>query len=116
MLDSLLQRLGFSLQELAGAKLSGEIPFTNAVVNRVIAGQLSRRQTPLARVEVEAREGDAIALHVVAKARLVPPIRILARIERQPQFPADPVLWLRWSMPGAGPLALFAAPALAFFK
>ena len=114
--DNILDRFGLTLQDLAGAKVSGEIPFTNAVVNRFIAAQLATRQTPFTSVAVEAREGDAIAARIVAKARLVPPIRILARIDRQPVFPDKPVLGLQWSLPGVGPLALFAAPALAFFN
>jgi hypothetical protein len=110
------ERLGIELAELAGTTVSGEIPLSNAVVNRVIAERLAGRQLPVSSVHVEAREGDVIVAHVTPRARFVPPIRIDTRIETQPDFPGHPVLWLRWSIPGAGLLALVAAPALAFFK
>jgi hypothetical protein len=115
-LDTLLQQFGVNRSDLTGAALSGEIPLSNAVVNRFVAARLARRDVPVTSVQLEAQNDDAVLAHVVAKARFVPAIRIAARIERQPQLPDDPVLWLRWSLPGMGALALFAAPALSLFK
>lgn len=115
-LDELLQRFGVSRADLSGAALAGEIPATNAVVNRFIAAQLAERDLPVASVQVEAAEGDAFTAHVVPKVRFIPPVRIAVRIERQPEFPADPVLWLRWQIPGFGALAAFAAPVLSLFQ
>ena len=115
-LETLLQTFGVTVSDLSGAALSGEIPLTDAVVNRFIAAQLARRTAPIASVEVSAQDGDAFGAVVVANARFVPPIRILAHVERQPELPHDPVLWLRWSLPGMNALAMFAAPALSFFK
>jgi len=109
------ERFGIDLRDIAGARMSGEIPVGNAFVNRMIAERLGA-QSPVTAVRVEAREGDQLVAEVVPRARLMPTLRIAARIEQQPDFPNDPRLVLRWSMPGAGPLALFAAPALAFFK
>jgi hypothetical protein len=112
----LLQRFGMTRADLSGATLAGEIPLPNAAVNRFIAEQLARRDAPVTSIEVDAQGGDSFTAHVVTKARFVPPVRVLARVERQPEWPADPVLWLRWSIPAVGPLAIFAAPALTAFK
>ena len=46
---------------------------------------------------------------------MIPTLRIVARIEEQPE-PHRPVLAIRWSMPGLGPLGLLAGPALTFLK
>ena len=46
---------------------------------------------------------------------MIPTLRIVARIEEQPE-PQRPVLAIRWSMPGLGPLGMLAGPALTFLK
>jgi hypothetical protein len=115
-LDDLLQRAGVSRDEIRGLVLQGELPLADALVNRVVSEQLMKRQIPIAAVRVEAQAGDQASVLVVPKLKLIPPIRLQLRIEEQPALPARPVVGLRWSMPGAGPLALLAGPALAFFK
>ena len=105
-----------TVPDFAGAAVGGEIPLTEAVVNRFIAAQLATRQLPVTGVELEGHDGDAFTAHVGLRNKLVRSLRVHVRIERQPQLPDDAVLILRWSMPGAGPLALFAAPALSLFK
>ena len=115
-LDTLLQRVGLSVPDLAGTAAGGEVPLTEPVVNRVIAAQLAARQLPVTGVELEAHEGDAFTAHVALRNKLLRSLRVHVRIERQARLPEDPVVWLRWSIPGAGPLALFAAPALSLFK
>ncbi len=115
-LETFLQSFGITTSDLAGAALSGEIPLPNGAVNRFIAAQLARRDIPVSSVQLDALSGDSFTARVVAKARFVPAFRIVAHIERQPELPTNPVLWLRWSMPGMGALAFLAAPALAFFK
>ena len=114
--DDALARFGLQRSDLAGAALTGEIPIPNAVINRFIAQQLAQRNLPVAAVAVEAVSGDAVGAQITPKARLMPPVRILARIEKQPNLPHDATLGLRWSMPGMGALSMFAAPALSFFK
>ena len=105
-----------TVADLAGAALGGEVPLVESAVNRVIAERLAGRQLPVTGVQLEVHDGDAFTAHVALRNKLLRSLRVHVRIERQPQLPADPVLWLRWSMPGAGPLALFAAPALSLFK
>jgi len=95
--------------------LAGEIPLSDALVNRVLAERLANHAQVTA-VRVQAQQNDTVAIQVMPRARLMPALNITARIERQPEFPQHPMLLLRWSMPAAGPLALFAAPVLAYFK
>jgi hypothetical protein len=115
-IDGLLQRLGVSRDEIKGLVLQGELPVTDGVLNRLLAEQLAKRETPVAAVRVEGRDHDEADVLLVARTRLVPPIRMHVKIEQQPDLPRSAVLGLRWSIPGAGPLALLAGPALAFFK
>ena len=116
LLDALLrERLGIDLREMAGATAAGEIPVREELANRLIADRL-RDHPHLAAVRLEPQAGDALVIHVVPRMRLMPPVRVLARLERQPQFPDNPVLLVRWQVPGAGPLAMFAAPVLSYFK
>jgi hypothetical protein len=115
VIATLRDRFGIDLQDISGAKLTGEIPFSDDVVNRVVAAQLANH-AQIASVRVRAQEGDALTVVVTPRSRLLPSMQILARIEAQPEFPHRPTLVLRWTMPALGPLALLAAPALAFFK
>lgn len=115
--DRVRQALGIDFEELAGGSFAGEIPLTDAFVNRLIAQQLAASQGPVTTAQVDAHDGDNLTMQLSMRApRMMPSVRIAARIEQQPQFPGPAVLGLRWSVPGLGPLALFAAPALAYFK
>jgi hypothetical protein len=120
MIDpALLGRLrdiaGGNFQELSGATIAAEIPLTNAVVNRLIGERLAAASGPVSTVQVDALDDDTFSAHVSLRAKMIPTMRIVARIEEQPE-PERPVLGIRWSMPGLGPLALLAAPALTFLK
>ena len=109
------ERTGLDLREIAGSTLAGEIPISDALVNRMLAEKLAQH-AQIGSLRIQAQPNDSIGIQVVPRARLVPPMNIVARIERQPEFPDNPLLLLRWSMPAAGPLALFAAPMLSYFK
>ena len=120
MIDpALLSRLrglaGDNLQELTGATIAAEIPLTNAVVNRLIAERLAAASGPVSAVQVDALDDDTFSAQVSLRMKMIPTVRIVARIEEQPE-PQRPVLGIRWSMPGLGPLGLLAGPALSFFK
>ena len=114
------EALGVDIDErdIAGSVVSGEIPLSNALVNRVVARQLQAgRGGPVTAARVEALGDDRLAVELQVRAPVpLPPIRIIASIEQQPVFPSPGVLGIRWSMPGLGPLAMFAGPALAFLK
>ena len=112
---SFQERFGADLQDIAGAKAQGEIPLSDALVNRLIADRL-RENPHVAAVRLEAQQGDSLTAHITPRSRLVPPLRIAARIERQPEFPHHPVLLLRWAIPAIGPLSVLAGKVLSFFK
>ena len=113
--DTIRERLGMDIGTFAGAHAVGEVPLSDEFINRQIAERLTNHPQ-ISSVRVAAQDGDVVAVQVVPRARLIPPLRILARIEQQPAFPQNPTLLLRWSMPAAGPLAMLAAPVLSYFK
>lgn len=95
--------------------MSGEIPLSEALANRLIAERVAQHPQ-VAGVIVSAQEDDAVAIQVVPRMRLLPALTITAHVERQPEFPHHPTLLLRWSMPAAGPLARLAGPVVSYFK
>jgi hypothetical protein len=113
--DIVRERTGLELREIAGTMLAGEVPLGDGLVNRLLAERLAGHPQ-IAAVRVQAQPNNSVAIQVEPRARLMPQINLMARIERQPDFPLDPTLLLRWSMPAAGPLALLAAPVLGYFK
>jgi hypothetical protein len=120
MIDpALLGRLralaGSNLEELRGATVAAELPLTDAVVNRLIAERLAAAPGPVSAVQVDALDDDTFSAQVSLRAKMIPTIRVVARIEEQPE-PQRPELGVRWSMPGIGPLRLLAGQALSFLK
>jgi len=109
--------LGVGLDELVGASVSGEIPLRNDLVNRLIAQRLAASPSAIAAAHVDAQDHDTVGVELSMRGpKLLPAVRIAARIDRQPDLPHAPVLGLRWSLPGLGPLGLLAAPALTWLK
>lgn len=124
-LDRVRQLFGADLQELAGAAISAEIPLSDTVLNRLIGERLDRSAGPISAAHVEALDDDTFSAELTLRGpRMLPTVRIVARIEQQPMggpegpplHKREPVLVLRWSIPGMGPLGLLAAPALTFLK
>ena len=114
--DQVRRVSGIELAEISGALLAGEVPLSNALVNRLIAQRLQTMQLPFAGIRVEAHEGDNLTIVLPVPGSLIPDVTIAARIEEQPQFPGQPVLGLRWTLPAMRALSLVAAPVLAYFK
>lgn len=52
-------------------------------------------------VDIQPRAGDSFDVLITVSWPFVPVIKVSLAIERQPQFPASPVLVLRWSLLGA---------------
>lgn len=115
LLGRLRDLAGSNLQELSGTSIAAEIPFTNAVVNRLIAARLAAASGPVSAVQLDALDADTFSAQVSLRTKMIPTMRIVARIEEQPE-PQRPVLGIRWSMPGLGRLAMLAGPALTFLK
>jgi hypothetical protein len=114
--DKVRRALGIELPDIAGSVFAGEIPLSNALVNRLIAQRLSTAQLPIAAVRVEAHDGDRLTIVLSMRGSLIPDVTIAAKIEEQPRFPHPPVLWLRWTLPAMRALSFVAAPVLAYFK
>ena len=109
--------LGPRLEELTGAHVSGEIPLTEAVLNRVIAERLAASETPVESAVLQVRAAGELFVRVkLRRPAFAPPVIIGARVEQQPDLPRSAVLGLQWWLPGLGALAALAAPALSFLK
>lgn len=108
------ERLGIELDELRGASAVGAVPIADSLINRLLAARLTGTRAPIARIDLTARHGDAFDAILVPRASWMPHVRIRARIERQADLPHDPVIWVRWSIAGAGLLSHLAGPALGW--
>jgi len=117
MIDRLTTLLGVDPRELSGATVDADIPLTPALINRKIADYLTRANGKISAAVVEPRGGDELVVHIRLKSPLVPPIPLHLAIAGQPEWPASPVLVLRWSFTGGmGLLARAASPILAMFN
>jgi len=116
-LDRIRELLGVGLDEITGGTLSLDLPIPDGVINRLVTSAIERSQGPVRSVRIESGEDDRFLAHVTVRGpRLIPELKVLAVIERQPELPQSPVLMLRWSLPGMGPLAMIAAPFLSNLK
>ena len=118
MRDEIRRLLGPRLQEVAGARVSGEIPLSEALVNRLVDDALRKAPDgPVEAAEVHVRGGGQLVVRLrLRRPSFAPPIIIVLRIEQQPRLPDSPALGLRWELPGMGLLTRFAGPVLHFFK
>ena len=108
--------LGPRFEELAGARLQGELPLTDMVLNTLLAEKLRASDTPVEKAEVQVRPENELFARVQLRRSFLPAIIVGARIEEQPELPRSAILGFRWWLPGAGALSKLAAPALALFK
>jgi hypothetical protein len=116
MLDHLKAWLGPDWGELAGATCHAEIPLTASLINRFIADRLARGKGRISAAVVEVHDADRLTVHLRPRAALLPPIQVNLQVVAQPEFPASPVLVLRWSLAGGlGVMARMASPVLALF-
>lgn len=114
-LDPLRKIFGDRLEALAGGVLAGEVPVTTELLNRLIASRLAAAGAPVTSAEVVVLENNSFTVHVRPAAPL-PMLRVDVVIDRQPELPAQPLLGMRWTVRGLGPLALLAAPVIAYLK
>src|SRR4030095_13070230 len=106
--------IGVDLEEFKGAQLSGAIPFSDILLNRVIARKLDNAGSRVSSVTLESRDGNALSAHVRLRSSFIPPVTVDVTVERQPEFPESPVLVWRWT-PRLGPLSAFATQAVDAF-
>lgn len=114
-LDVLRRLFGEQLQELAGGAITGELPVTTAVVNRLLAQKLATAKAPIISAEIETRPNETFTVHLRPRGP-IPLLHVDVSIDRQPQLPDDPRLGMRWTLRGLGPLAMFAGPVIAYFQ
>ena len=114
--DLLSQYVGLTAADLRGTAIAGSLPLTNAVIDTLIARKLASAQLPVVSIKVVAQANDSLVAEVVPRAPFVPSLRVQVAVERQPVFPADPVLHVRWKLTGIGALSAFAGPLLSAFK
>jgi hypothetical protein len=102
--------LASGLHDLSGAHVTGRIPLSQMLLNRLAAEGLRRSHSRVRQVEVHPKAENQFDVFVkIGKWRLVPAVKIAATIEQQPE-PASPVLVLRWS--ALGGLGAIAASVL----
>lgn len=106
-----LQADGF--REVAGAKVSADIPIAERLLNEVVAASLPPN-LPVREVSIRPEAGNQFSVRVTPRAGLLPPVTLKLEIEQQPDFPGSPVLTLR--MKTMGGLFGFAAAALPIGK
>ena len=115
-LDAARELFGTDLEGLSGGVISGEIPLTVDVINRLIARKLAASpSSPIVSADVDAHENEAFTIHLRLRGPL-PALNVEMRIDHQPQLPGDATLGMRWSLKGLGPLAMLAAPLASYFK
>jgi len=66
----------------------------------VVSSALGETSSHVRDVDIRPRAGDAFDVLITVSWPFVPTIKVGFAIERQPQFPASPVLVLRWSLFG----------------
>jgi hypothetical protein len=115
ILEDALNRWGVQRSDLTGASLTAELPFRDALLNRLIARRIADHQH-LAGVQISSRDGDDALVTIQPRSVLLPSVDLLLHIEKQPELPSDPTLRLRWAVPGTGVLGRFAGPLLMLFK
>ena len=90
-----------AFRDIAGSRVSARIPVSRALLNRVVADALPATTTPVRSVDIRPRAGDEFEVLIAVSWPFIPPLKVTFVVERQPQFPASPVLVLRWSFLGA---------------
>jgi hypothetical protein len=114
-LDPLRSLFGERLDALAGGLVSGEVPITAEVANRLMARKLAASTGPVTSAEIEVLERNAFTVHIRTRAP-IPVLRVDVHIDQQPVLPEQPRLGLRWTLRGLGPLAALATPFISSFK
>jgi hypothetical protein len=117
MIDQLKAWLGADFGEVAGATFNAHMPLSTSLINRVIADRLSRTDGKISAAVIDAHDGDRLTVHLRTRAALIPSMEVRLQIVAQPEFPASPVLVLRWSLAGGlGVVARMASPIVGLFN
>jgi hypothetical protein len=91
--------------DIAGADASLTLPMSDRLINQAIAERLPRGGV-VSSVGVEALPANQFSVRVkLGQSAILPPIRLVLAIDRQPDLPAFPVIGLRIVSPGIAALA-----------
>jgi hypothetical protein len=115
MANTLQDLLGFDPREVAGARISGEIPIPDLTHNRLIAERLAASPGKVAAIVLRSKPSNQATAHVRVNMPFVPPLVVNLEIARQPEFPDLPVVVVRWSLAGLDSLARMAMPFITGF-
>ena len=115
ILEDTLNRWGIERPDLKGAALFADLPFSDALLNRLLARRLAAHEN-LGAIRISARDGDQVLVTLQPKASLLPSLDVILRIQQQPDLPRDPTLRLRYTAPAVGLFARLAGPLIAAFK
>jgi hypothetical protein len=86
-------------RNLAGMRLSAQVPVSDALINDLIAENLSVGSTLVRDVKVKAHSANRVDVFVQTGWSFLPPIKVAVTIDRQPRMPDSPELFLRWMAP-----------------
>jgi hypothetical protein len=89
-----------AFRELADSHISARVPIARGLLNRLVAGALKGKQTPVRAVEVQPLADDRFDLTVTLSMPFVPALKVTVAVVQQPRFPESPVMVLRWSLFG----------------
>jgi hypothetical protein len=89
-----------AFRDIAGSRVSARIPVSRKFVNMLVAHALDGVTSLVRRVDIRPHEDDRFDVLVTVSWPFVPPLKVVATVERQPEFPVSPVLVLRWSLLG----------------
>ena len=103
----------FPFRDLAGSRVSAQIPVSRALLNRLVAEALAGRGTAVRGVDIRPRAGDQFDLVITVSWPFVPPLEAAFTVVEQPRFPESPVLVLRWSF--LGRVGAFASRLITSF-
>jgi hypothetical protein len=70
----------------------------------LVTAALGETSSHVRDVDIRPHAGDSFDVLIAVSWPFVPPIKVSFAIERQPQFPASPVLVLQWSLLGVSGL------------
>ena len=92
-----------AFRDVAGTRLSARVPVSRALLNQVARSALAGN--PHVRdVDIRPHAGDRFDVLITVSWPFVPAIKAAFHIEHQAEFPASPVVVLRWSLLGAAGL------------
>ena len=89
-----------AFRDLSDSQISARVPIARGLLNRLVAGALKGKQTPVRAVEVQPLADDRFDLTVTLSMPFVPALKVTVAVVQQPRFPESPVMVLRWSLFG----------------